>query len=71
MSEVLHNAQVVPTNYSIGSERHEALCILAEGQTWHVFLSERWTRYEERIFDTEDAACSHFLKRFLELWRRK
>jgi len=71
VSEVLHNAEVDPTYYSVGSERHEALCILAEGQTWHVFIGERGTRHEERTFDTEDAACSHFLKRIFELWRRK
>jgi len=67
----LHNAEVDPPYYNVGSERHEALCILTEGQTWHVLISERGTRHEERTFDTEDTACSHFLNRIFELWGRK
>jgi hypothetical protein len=40
------------------------------GQTWHVFLSERGQRHEERTFESEDAACVYFLKRNLQLTRR-
>jgi hypothetical protein len=67
--EILQAARVDPTYYSLDGERHEALCLLAAGQTWRVFLSERGQRYEERFFDTEDEACTYFLKRLFRLWR--
>ena len=52
--------------YSFGGERHEALCLLAFGQTWKAFVSERGTRDEERAFDSEDAASVYFLRRVFE-----
>ncbi len=55
--------------YSFDGARHEALCLLAIGETWHVFLSERGQRHEQRIFDSEDAACVYFLKRIVQLTR--
>ncbi len=68
--EIVENARVDPLYYSIGSERHEALCLTEEGGTWKVFLSERGQRYEEQEFATdEDAACVYFLKRLFRLWR--
>lgn len=62
-------ACVDPAYYSIGAERHEALCLLHEGTVWRVFLSERGRRYEEQSFPDEDAACVFFLKRLFQLWR--
>ena len=53
--------------YEIGSPRHEALCLLAEGQIWKVFISERGKRYEERRFSSEDRACVYFLTRLFKL----
>lgn len=52
------------------SEKHEALCLLAQGQRWHVFLSERGQRHEERTFSDEDEACVFFLTRLFQLSRR-
>jgi hypothetical protein len=66
--EIAIAAQVDPTLYSFESEKHEALCLLAFGQTWHVFVSERGQRYEEQIFSDEDKACVHFLKRLFQLF---
>ena len=62
-------ARVDPRMYSFDSERHDALCLLAFGQTWKVFVSERGSRDEERSFDSEDAACVYFLRRLFELTR--
>ena len=59
----LELARVDPTTYSLEGDRHEALCLLASGQTWIVSASERGTRYDERSFDSEDDACVEFLKR--------
>jgi hypothetical protein len=56
--------------YEILGSRHEALCILPEGQKWKVFLYERGARYEERSFDGEDGACVRFLKRALDLSKK-
>jgi hypothetical protein len=67
--EIVEAGRVDPTYYSFGSESHEGLCLLVLGQTWHVFLSERGQRYEEREFATEDEACIYFLKRLFKLWR--
>jgi hypothetical protein len=69
--EILEIAQIDPTLYSLEGERHEALSLVPWGQSWQVFLSERGVRYEERTFDTEDAACIDFLKRLLALSRRR
>lgn len=67
--EIVESARVDPTSYSFDGERHEALCLLAAGQTWQVFLSERGQRHEERSFASEDEACTYFLKRLFRLWR--
>ena len=67
--EIVEAAQVDPTYYSLEGERHEALCLLAVGQEWRVFLSERGQRHEERVFAAEDEACTYFLKRLFRLWR--
>jgi hypothetical protein len=69
VAEIVRLARVDPTYYSLEAERHEALCLLAHGQEWQVFLSERGDRYEEVTFDTEDEACVYFLKRLFRLWR--
>jgi len=71
LAEVLTLAQVDPTLYNFDGERHEALCLLAEGQTWKVFLSERGLRHDERSFPGEDEACTYFLKRILQLSRTR
>lgn len=69
VTEIVRLVRVDPTYYSLDGERHEALCLLAHGQKWQVFLSERGDRYEEVTFDTEDEACVYFLKRLFRLWR--
>jgi hypothetical protein len=69
--EILHLAQVDPTYYSLDGETHEALCLLSRGQEWQVFVSERGERVEERTFETEDAACTYFLKRLFQLSRTR
>lgn len=67
--EIVREARVDPTYFSIGDERHEALCLLQEGGRWRVFLSERGRRHEEHDFESEDAACVYFLRRIFELWQ--
>jgi hypothetical protein len=67
--QIVEAARVDPTYYSFEGERHEALCLLAAGQKWEVFLSERGQRHEEKTFPTEDEACTYFLKRIFQLWR--
>jgi len=67
--DIVEAARVDPAYYSFDAERHEALCLLAAGQVWQVFLSERGQRYEEQTFATEDEACTYFLRRLFRLWR--
>lgn len=50
---IVEAARVDPTYYSFEGDRHEALCLFAEGQAWKVHLSERGTRSEERSFGHE------------------
>lgn len=56
--EIVEAARVDPTYYSFEGDRHEALCLLAEGQRWKVFLSERGPRHEEKSSDSEDGGPS-------------
>lgn len=67
--EIVESARVGPAYYSFDEERHEALCLLPEGPSWKVFVSERGRRWEEMTFDDEDAACVYFLERLFKLWR--
>jgi hypothetical protein len=67
--EIVESARINPTLYSFHSEAHEALCLLAFGQEWRVFISERGQRGEERTFTSEDDACVYFLKRIFQLAR--
>jgi hypothetical protein len=41
--------------------------LLAQGQFWHVFISERGARSEAQTFASEDDACVYFLKRLFQL----
>ena len=67
--EIVKGARVDPTYYSFDGDRHEALCIVAVGQEWRVFMSERGSRYEEHTFTSEDEACLWFLQRLFQLWQ--
>lgn len=67
--EIAEAARVDPTVYSFDGDRHEALCLLAHGQTWHVFVNERGGRHEGHTFEREDDACVYFLKRLFTLTR--
>ena len=72
LAEILRLAEVDPTYYHLfGPTADEGLCLLPAGSQWHVFVSERGSRYEERVFTTEDEACTYFLKRIFQLWRRR
>ena len=66
--EILDTLGVDPRSYHLfGPTADEGLCLLPEGQDWHVFFSERGQRYDERTFATEDEACVHLLKWILRL----
>jgi hypothetical protein len=67
--EIVASAHIDPTLYSFDSETHESLCLLAFGQEWRVFISERGQRSEERTFTSEDDACTYFMKRIFQLAR--
>lgn len=54
LRDIIKAAQIDPTLYSFEGERHESLCLLAFGQSWKVFISERGQRHEERSFTAED-----------------
>ena len=69
VEEICTTARVDPTYFSIGSERHEALCVVPHGRRWRVFLFERGERFEERVVASEDEASVYFLKRLFQLWR--
>ena len=56
-----------PRLYSFDGERHEALCLLAFGQDWKVFLSERGSATRAHLSANEDDACVYFLKRIFQL----
>jgi hypothetical protein len=67
--EIVSAAKVDPSYYSLDEiDRSGALHLLAFGQMWRVFVSERGERFEEKEFASEDAACIYFLKRLFYLW---
>ena len=69
VQEIVRAAAVDPAYYSLDEiDRSGALHLLAFGQTWRVFLSERGTRSELQEFASEDEACVYFLKRLFVLW---
>lgn len=50
--------------YAIGAEAHERWCLTAEEDgTWHVFWSERGSRFEEVPFSREEDACFQLIGR--------
>lgn len=70
VEEIVGLAEVDPRYYSFaGASRDDALCLLNEGPQWHVFVSERGQRRDERVFVDEDLACTYFLKRLFAMWR--
>jgi hypothetical protein len=51
--------------YAIGGEAHERWCLTAEDDgTWHVFWSERGSRFDEVPFAREEDACFYLIGRF-------
>lgn len=71
LEEILSKAEVDPRYFSIGYERHEALCLVKYGSEFGVFISEHGDRREEIVFGSEESACVYFLKRMFELWHRQ
>jgi len=67
LREIVRAARIDTRLYSFEAESHESLCLLAFGQEWNVFISERGQRMEERSFSSEDDACVYFLKRIFQL----
>jgi hypothetical protein len=67
LREIVQAARIDPNLYSFDAETHESLCLLAFGQEWRVFISERGERMEEQTFSNEDDACVYFLKRVFQL----
>jgi len=67
LREIVQAARINPSLYSFDAETHESLCLLAFGQEWRVFISERGERMEEQTFSNEDDACVYFLKRVFQL----
>jgi hypothetical protein len=69
LAEILSSAPLDPRGYHLLGSSDEGLCLLPEGQTWNVFVSERGARHEEHSFHKEDDACVYFLKRVFQLQR--
>lgn len=62
----LLRAGVRPDSFSLdGGQPSEAYVLAQDGQRWRVYYSERGTESSVRHFDSEEAACEHFLERVL------
>ena len=61
--EIVEAARVDPTYFSLEGDRHEALCLLAEGQTWKVFLSEQGQRHEDETQYRASDMAAHLGKK--------
>ena len=64
LKEILQNDKISKDFYSLqGGLPNESYCIEKRGNNWEVYYSERGTKTDLKIFDTEDEACKHLYKR--------
>ncbi|HWE87965.1 MAG TPA: hypothetical protein VG317_00715, partial [Pseudonocardiaceae bacterium] len=63
LEEVLKARGVRDDLYSLsGGLAEDTLCIDEIYGKWFVYYAERGKKWDEKEFDSEDAACKHFLK---------
>ena len=66
MQALLDAERVRRDSYSYdGSVPDECLCLLPVAGGWTVFNSERGGRTGERVFETEDEACTFMVNRLI------
>ena len=54
--------------YSLnGGLPNESYCLEKGKDVWEVYYSERGVKTSLRLFDTEDEACQHLLKRVVRM----
>jgi succinylglutamic semialdehyde dehydrogenase len=57
-----------PKVYSLdGGLPNDRLCLSAEDGNWHVYYSERGSRFDEQCYSSEDEACRDLLGRLRQL----
>ncbi|HEX7661251.1 MAG TPA: hypothetical protein VF444_17400 [Pseudonocardiaceae bacterium] len=62
LKDILDGKGVKEGAYSLyGGISEDTLCIDENYGTWSVYYAERGTRWDEKKFDSEDAACRYFL----------
>lgn len=68
LKAVLQNDRIPKDFYSLqGGSPNESYCIAKRGNNWEVYYSERGTKTDLKIFDTEDEACKHLYKRIKQM----
>lgn len=68
LKEILQNDKIPKDFYSLqGGLPNESYCIEKRGNNWEVYYSERGTKTDLKIFDTEDEACKHLYKRIKQM----
>ena len=66
LRQALDEAGFSPMDYRLPPDKPDdnTFCLERRGKVWLVYHLERGTRFELRRFNTEDAACEYFLRRF-------
>lgn len=67
LAAALERENFDPRTYSLrGGNTSDTVCLCEERGKWHVYYTERGSRFDEQIHDTEDAACRAMLKWMLD-----
>lgn len=60
--KLLDKLEILPSSYSLNHEfRDDNYILSVENGKWYVYHLERGEKHNEKIFDSEDEACRHFL----------
>ena len=68
LKSILEKEGVAKNLYSLyGGLPSESYCLDKQNNKWEVYYSERGSKTDLEIFDTEDVACQYFLNKIKEI----
>lgn len=68
LKNILEKVRVPENLYSLyGGLPNESYCLDKQDDKWEVYYSERGSKTDLEIFDTEDVACQYFLNKIKDI----
>lgn len=67
LMDILKKSHYPQDSYGIDEIKNESLCLVEEHGHWVIFYSEKGQRSDPEYYDSEDAACSEFLREYREM----